>query len=65
MELIAMSTVAGILVILGVLILLLALLTGTWLLLAAAYERTRGGTGRRESHAPDRVGRVWRIWGAR
>jgi hypothetical protein len=62
MDPIAMSTLAGILVILGVLIVLIALVVASWLLLAATYQRTRGGTGRRQTHAPDRVGRIWKIW---
>jgi uncharacterized membrane protein YphA (DoxX/SURF4 family) len=65
MELIAMSTLAGILVILGVIVALVALITAVWVLVAAIYTRTRGGAGRREEHRPQAVGRVWRLWQGR
>jgi uncharacterized membrane protein YphA (DoxX/SURF4 family) len=65
MELIAMSTLAGILVILGVIIALVATVTALWVFVAAVYSRTRGGAGRREEHRPEAVGRVWRIWQGR
>jgi hypothetical protein len=65
MDLFAMSTLAGILMILGVIILLLVLMLGTWLLISVMYARTRGGAGRRKQHRPQAVGRAWRLWQGR
>jgi hypothetical protein len=62
MEPIAMSTLAGILVILGVLVVLAAMLSATWALISALYARTRGGAGRREQHRPQAAGRARRLW---
>jgi hypothetical protein len=62
MDLIALSTLAGILVIVGCIVAVVVSLAILWAVIGAAYSRTRGGTGRREQHAPNRVGRVWRLW---
>ena len=43
MGLIAMSTIAGMLVILGVIIVLLAMQLVGWVLISVRYSRTRGG----------------------
>ena len=43
MGLIAMSTIAGMLVILGVIIVLLAMQLAGWVLISVRYSRTRGG----------------------
>jgi predicted DNA repair protein MutK len=61
MHVFALSLIGGIAIIVGAVILVAltyALMAGGTFL---AYRKTRGGTGRRREHKPERVGRVWQL----
>ena len=63
MEVFALSTGAGIAVILGCIALVVIALIVVGGGVTRMYDRTRGGAGRRRKQPPQRVGRIWRIWG--